>query len=99
MSADYVLPGDGPRAVAAYVRALANRQRVPSPLRTRRHLRLGHTADGQPFELAVRGRNVLVAGDPKSGKVGHGLPRGFSWRCLVSSIRRAIMCRSKRFLA
>ena len=67
-SADYVLPGDGPPAVAPYVRALANRQRVPAPMHTRRRLLLGHADDGQPLALAVRGRNVLVAGDPKSGK-------------------------------
>jgi hydroxymethylpyrimidine pyrophosphatase-like HAD family hydrolase len=67
-SADYVLPGDGPRAVAEYIRALANRRRVPAPLRTRRRLLLGHADDGQPFALAVRGRNVLIAGDVKSGK-------------------------------
>ena len=67
-AADYVLPGDGPPAVAAYIRALANRQRVPTPLQTRRRLLLGQTDDGLPLGLAVRGRNVLVAGDAKSGK-------------------------------
>ncbi len=67
-TADYVLPGDGPSAVAGYVRALANRRRVPAPIHTRRRLLLGHADDGQPLALAVRGRNVLVAGDPKSGK-------------------------------
>ena len=67
-AADYVLPGSGPPAVAGYVRGLANRQRVPVPLRTRRRLLLGHGDDGRPFSLAVRGRNVLVAGDAKSGK-------------------------------
>lgn len=67
-AADYVLPGDGPAAVAPYIRALSNRQRVPSPLQTHRQLRLGDGDDGRPLALAVRGRNVLVAGDPKSGK-------------------------------
>jgi len=67
-SADYVLPGSGPVAVAGYLRALANRRRVPAPLQTRRRLLLGHTDTGDPLALAVRGRNVLVAGDPKSGK-------------------------------
>jgi hydroxymethylpyrimidine pyrophosphatase-like HAD family hydrolase len=67
-SADEVLPGSGPAAVAAYVRTLANRRRMPAPALTRRRLMLGHAADGQPLTLAVRGRNVLVAGDPKSGK-------------------------------
>lgn len=67
-TADFVLPGDGPPAVGGYVRALANRRRVPAPLGTRRRLLLGHTDDGEALALAVRGRNVLVAGDPKSGK-------------------------------
>jgi hydroxymethylpyrimidine pyrophosphatase-like HAD family hydrolase len=67
-AADYVLPGDGPAAVAGYVRALGRRRRVPAPLATRRRLLLGHTDEGRPLALAVRGRNVLVAGDPKSGK-------------------------------
>jgi hydroxymethylpyrimidine pyrophosphatase-like HAD family hydrolase len=67
-SADYVLPGDGPHAVADYVRALAARRLIPSHPRTRRRLLLGHTAAGESLELAVRGRNVLVSGDPKSGK-------------------------------
>jgi hypothetical protein len=67
-SADFVLTGDGPAAVGDYIRALANRRRVPVPVNTRRRLLLGHADDGQPMALAVRGRNVLIAGDPKSGK-------------------------------
>lgn len=67
-TADYVLPGDGPPAVADYVRTLASQKTVPTPGRTRRRLLLGHTDAGQPLALAVRGRNVLVAGDTKSGK-------------------------------
>ncbi|MCC7044971.1 MAG: HAD hydrolase family protein, partial [Acidobacteria bacterium] len=66
--ADYVLPGDGPPAVADYVRNLATTRLLPAATRSRRRILLGHTDDGQPLELAVRGRNVLVAGDPKSGK-------------------------------
>jgi hydroxymethylpyrimidine pyrophosphatase-like HAD family hydrolase len=67
-AADYVLPGDGPPAVADYVRSLATTRLLPTATRSRRRILLGHTDDGQPLELAVRGRNVLVAGDPKSGK-------------------------------
>lgn len=67
-AADYVLPGDGPPAVADYIRTLANRRRVPTPVQTRRQLLLGYSDDGQTLSLAVRGRNVLVAGDPRSGK-------------------------------
>jgi hypothetical protein len=66
--ADYVLPGDGPSAVAAYIRELLNRGILPVPKRTRRQLLLGHTDDGTPLSLAVRGRNVLIAGDSGSGK-------------------------------
>jgi hydroxymethylpyrimidine pyrophosphatase-like HAD family hydrolase len=67
-SADYVLPGDGPQAVADYIRNLASRRLVPAPIKTRRRLLLGHTDDGSSLALAVRGRSVLVAGDTKSGK-------------------------------
>jgi hypothetical protein len=67
-AADYVLPGDGPNAVGDYIRGLAHRSRVPLPLKARRQLVLGHAEDGHPLALAVKGRNMLVAGDPKSGK-------------------------------
>ncbi len=67
-TADVVLAGVGPPAVADYVHALAKTGRMPIPLRARRRLRLGYTEDGREFSLAVRGRNVLVAGDAKSGK-------------------------------
>jgi hydroxymethylpyrimidine pyrophosphatase-like HAD family hydrolase len=68
VSADAVLDGDGPPALAPYLRALADRQRVPTGSRTRRRLLLGHASNGQPLALDLKGRNVLVAGDPKSGK-------------------------------
>lgn len=67
-SADYVLPDDGPAAVACYIRALAKGCLIPAPIKTRRRLLLGHTDDGRPLTLAVRGRTLLVAGDPKTGK-------------------------------
>jgi hypothetical protein len=67
-SADYVVPGKGPSAIAGYIREFARTLQIPTPMKTRRRLRLGHSDDGEPLELAVRGRNVLIAGDPKSGK-------------------------------
>lgn len=67
-SADYVLPGTGPSAVAGYIRQLASAGRIPVPVKARRYLLLGHSEDGRPLALAVKGRNVLVAGDAKSGK-------------------------------
>jgi hydroxymethylpyrimidine pyrophosphatase-like HAD family hydrolase len=67
-AADIVLPGNGPPAVAEYVRQLAATGSLPAVSRGRRHLLLGHFDDGREFALAVRGRNVLVTGDAKSGK-------------------------------
>ena len=67
-AADVVISGDGPPAVAQFVRGLTATGRLPVPARPRRRLRLGYTEDGREFSLAVRGRNVLVTGDAKSGK-------------------------------
>ena len=66
--ADTVVAGSGPPGVAEYIHALADTGRIPVPARARRRLRLGYTEDGREFSLAVRGRNVLIAGDAKSGK-------------------------------
>jgi hydroxymethylpyrimidine pyrophosphatase-like HAD family hydrolase len=68
VSADYVISGEGPAAVADYMRTLASDRRLPVLLKTRRTLLLGYTDDGRPLTLAVRGRSVLVTGDTKSGK-------------------------------
>lgn len=67
-AADRVLPGTGPAAVAAFVRRAVNDRRVLPDAPSRRVLTLGATAGGTPIEHAVRGRNLLVAGDPQSGK-------------------------------
>ncbi len=67
-SAYYVLSGDGPAAVADYMRELAKSRRISVPPKSRRGLLLGYTDSGQPMTLAVRGRTVLVSGDTKSGK-------------------------------
>jgi hypothetical protein len=67
-SADTVVAGENPRDIAAYIRALSSDDCLPLPARARRYLRLGYTEDGREFSLAVKGRNVLVAGDAKSGK-------------------------------
>jgi hydroxymethylpyrimidine pyrophosphatase-like HAD family hydrolase len=67
-TADSVVGGRGPGDTAVFIRMLASASGLPLPPRARRHLRLGHTEDGREFSLAVKGRNVLVAGDAKSGK-------------------------------
>lgn len=67
-AADVVVPGDAIADVAAYIRTLTAHGRLPPAPQTRRQLLLGYTEDGREFRLAARGRNVLVAGDSKSGK-------------------------------
>lgn len=66
--ADEVLAGNGPGAVAGYIRQAAREVRLPTERTERRRLVLGTTDDGYPLALSMRGRNVLIAGDPRSGK-------------------------------
>lgn len=68
VNADDVLPGNGPNAVAAYIRRTARRMRLPAERSDRNRLVLGTTEDGYPLALAIHGRNILIAGDPRSGK-------------------------------
>jgi hydroxymethylpyrimidine pyrophosphatase-like HAD family hydrolase len=69
-SADQVVPGSGPTALAEYIRRLVatevivQRRKPDSPLR----LRLGTYETGEPVDIQMRGRNVLCTGDPGSGK-------------------------------
>jgi len=67
-NADEVLPGDGPSAVAGYIRRVAREMRLPPERLDRTRLVLGTAEDGYPLALAMRGRNLLIAGDPRSGK-------------------------------
>lgn len=66
--ADEVLSGNGPAAVAAYIRGVIENIKLPPNRVDRRHVLLGQTAGGKPLEVAVHGRIILVAGDPRSGK-------------------------------
>lgn len=66
-AADTVLEGGGPAAVASYLRRLADEREVPV-LGGRRKLLLGHAEGWREAFLEARGRSVLVAGDPSSGK-------------------------------
>ena len=65
--ADLVLEGSGPPAIAGFLRSSCAQRQLPLTSE-RRRLTIGQTADGQPLSLAVRDRNVLVTGDPRSGK-------------------------------
>ena len=66
--ADAVLPGDGPSAVAGYIRKAAREMRLPPERIDRTGLVLGTRDDGYPLALAMRGRNIVLAGDPRTGK-------------------------------
>jgi len=66
--ADEVIDGSGPAAVAAYIRRIMGQPRLSAAQMGRRRLLLGHQHDGQPVSLAVRGRTVLIAGEPGTGK-------------------------------
>lgn len=65
--ADHVLPGDGPEALAGYIREVSMHSKLPPHRADRRRILLGDTIDG-PLETAIHGRNILIAGDPRSGK-------------------------------
>ncbi len=67
-AADVVVRGQGPEAVGAFIKEVAQRIRLPVPARARRRLVIGHLEDGGDFSLGVRGRNVLITGETKSGK-------------------------------
>jgi len=66
--ADEIVHGDGPRAVAAYIRQVAKETRLPHDRPGRHRINLGMAEDGCPVAIAVHGRNILVVGEPQSGK-------------------------------
>jgi hypothetical protein len=66
--ADEVIRGTGPDAVAQYVRRLSKQPRLSTAQMGRRKLLLGGQHDGTPVNLAIRGRTVVIAGEPGTGK-------------------------------
>ena len=63
--ADEVIQGDGPRAAAQYIRKLLGTGRIPLG---HHRLRIGTRENGEAAEGVIRGANILITGDPKSGK-------------------------------
>ena len=57
----------GGAGVALYIRRVLERGSVV-PVTARRFIRLGKTAEGANVALPVSGSNVLISGDPRSGK-------------------------------
>jgi hypothetical protein len=66
--ADEVIEGSGPPAVADYIRRIVGQPRLLAAQMGRRHILLGRQHNGEPVSLAVRGRTVLIAGEPGTGK-------------------------------
>jgi hypothetical protein len=67
--ADEILQGDGPPAVAAYIREVVKETRLPQVRIGRHRITVGAAEDGRPVEVAIPGRDIiLVVGDPQSGK-------------------------------
>ena len=66
--ADEVIDGSGPPAVADYIRRIVRQPRLAAAQMGRRLLLLGRKHNGDPVSLAVRGRTVLIAGEPGTGK-------------------------------
>lgn len=67
-AADEVLHGDGPTAVAAYIREAASNLRLPPERLGQHRMALGTAEDGRELTFPIRGLNMLVCGDPRSGK-------------------------------
>jgi hydroxymethylpyrimidine pyrophosphatase-like HAD family hydrolase len=66
--ADHILDGDGPSAVAGFIRERSQELKLPTVRIGRHRLALGTGEDGRSVEFSIDDRNVLVAGDPHSGK-------------------------------
>ncbi len=66
--ANHVITGDGPEAVADYIEQVSTGLRMPAECTSHRKIILEQIDGRTPLEILIRGRNVLVAGDSKSGK-------------------------------
>lgn len=67
-AADEVVNGDGPSAVAAYIRRAIAQTRLPAARVGRHSLTLGTDYEGRPVTSDISAANVLVVGDSHSGK-------------------------------
>ena len=66
--ADDVITGSGPDAVAAYLDRVSAHARLAVGTARRHSVPLGRFLDGRPASLTIRGRTVIIAGEPGSGK-------------------------------
>jgi soluble P-type ATPase len=66
--ADEVIQGSGPDAVARYIDTASRQTRLSAAQMGRRSMLLGHHPSGAEVRLALRGRTILIGGEPGSGK-------------------------------
>lgn len=66
--ADEVIEGRGPDAVAQYIQRASRQTRLSAAQMGRRSMLLGHRKGGEELRLALRGRTILIGGEPGSGK-------------------------------
>jgi hydroxymethylpyrimidine pyrophosphatase-like HAD family hydrolase len=66
--ADDVIAGRGPEAVAAYIDGVSAQARLAVGTARRHAVPLGRRLDGSPASLGIRGRTLIIAGEPGSGK-------------------------------
>jgi len=67
-AADGLVPGADPASLVPYLRGAIESMRLPEARVGRSKVTLGQTREGRPVIFTVRARNLLVAGDPRSGK-------------------------------
>ncbi len=67
-AANTVIEGDGPAAVGEYIDWVSAQFRVPTEAKSHRRIILEELEGQAPFDISIRGRNILVAGDTQSGK-------------------------------
>lgn len=66
--ADVVVPGTGPQAVAPFLREVVAQNRLPTRKAAKHSILLGYEGDGRSLSLAIWGRNLLIAGQSRTGK-------------------------------
>jgi len=66
--ADEIVKGDGPTAVAAYIRRAAAQTRLPAGRLGRHRIAVGTDQDGQALTADIGGKNILIVGESQSGK-------------------------------
>jgi len=66
--ADEIIHGDGPVAVAGYIRQASGQMRLPDGSTSRHKISVGTGMHGNPVAFPIDGRNVLIVGDPHAGK-------------------------------